>query len=299
MPLIREQLMELEGILKTVYDMEMKNKKDYIPTFFNEEKSSRSEEKHFGIGSIGLMKPWTGSVSYDKVGKRWVTTYRHLKYSNGLQIEREVVQFQEYGEVKRQTKQLAYSVYLTRQSHGMSVFNNAFDTAYAGADGKPLCAASGAGHPYSPENTSDTQFNAAALDLTSANLDKVRTYMIEYKDDRGNILGVQPDAIIYGNYYWKKVEELLGSDKEPYVDTNTKNVWSGAYKKLYCPWVTGKRWFLVDTSFMKMFLNWYNARKPSLEYEDNFNSEVGSYKTVGMWSWNFDEWFWIFGNNVA
>jgi hypothetical protein len=250
------------------------------------------------MGSIGLMKPWTGSVSYDKVGKRWVTVYRHAKYSNGLQIEREVFDFQEYGEVKRQTRQLAYSTYLTRQSHGASVFNKAFDTAIVGADGKPLCALKAAGHPYSPENSADTQYNADALDLTPANIDTVRTRMIDYKDDRGNVLGVNPDSIIYGNYYWKKVKEILGTDKEPYTANNTTNVWKGEFKPLYCPWITGKKWFLADSSMMDLYLNWYNARKPKLEYEDNFNTEVVSYKVVGMWSYSWDEWFFIFGNKL-
>jgi hypothetical protein len=52
---------------------------------------------------------------------------------------------------------------------------------------------------------------------------------------------------------------------------------------------------MVDTDMMELYLNWYNARIPKVEYEDNFNTEVGSYKIVGMWSYNWDEWAFITG----
>lgn len=297
--IIREKFLELEGVLKTVYDIAAKKRVDYIPRFFNVEKSTRSEEKHFGTGSIGLMKPWTGTVNYDSVGKRWETRYRHKKYSNGLQIEEEVVRFKEYEEAKRLTRKLEYSVYLTYQTHGASIWNNAFDTAYPLADGKPLCAVAAAGHPFSPDNATDTQGNAFALDMTPANIDAIRSKMIDFKDDRGNVLGVQPNALIFGNYYWKKAKEILGSKNVPYEMTNTMNVWAQEdITPIFCPWILGKKWFLVDMEMMKLYLNWYNARKPSLEYEDNFNTEVGSYKTVGQWSYGADEWFFVGGSKI-
>jgi hypothetical protein len=297
--IIREKFMELEGVLRTVYNISAKTRVDYIPRFFNVEKSTRSEEKHFGTGSIGLMKPWTGTVTYDNIGKRWETRYRHKKYSNGIQVEREIIDFKEYGEVKRETRQLEYSVYLTYQTHGASVFNNAFDTAYTGADGKPLCAAKTAGHPYAPDNTADTWYNADSLDLTPANIDKVRNAMIDFKDDRGNVLGVQPNALIFGNYYWKKAKEILGSKNVPYEQTNTMNVWNQEdIEPMYLPWLQGKKWFMADKEMMKLYLNWYNARKPVLEYDDNFQTEVAYYKVVGMWSFNWDEAFWLFGNKL-
>ena len=292
---IRENFMELEGVLKTVYDLEMKKKKDYIPKLFNVDNSKRSEVKHFGIGGIGLMKPWTGQVDYDTVGKRWVQTYRHGKYSNGLQVEAEVVLFGEYNDLKKQTKQLSHSVYLTQQTHAASVFNNAFDTTVTGPDSKPLCAASTAGHPYSPDNASDTQYNAFALDLTTKNIDTIYNHMIDIKDDRGNVLGVNPSLLITGNYYNLEAERIVGTQKEPFTAENTKNLWSG-FAHINFPWITGKKFFLADPDMMDMYLNWYYARKPKLEYEDNFNTETASYKVVGLWSYGWDEWFWIGGS---
>lgn len=297
--LTRENFIELEGVISTIYDLEMKKKKDYVPKFFNEGKSTRSEEKHYGVGGIGLMKPWTGQVEYDTIGKRWETVYRHKKFSNGLQIEAELLLFKEYKEISRRTRLLTHSVYLTRQNHGASVFNNAFDTSVTGSDGKPLCAAAGAGHPFSPDNSSETQVNAGTLDLTPKNIETVVNGMMEFTDDRGNLLGVNPRLLIVGNYYRKKAKEICGTDKEPYTGDNTMNIWKDELDYIHFPWITGKKWFMVDPDMMNMFLNWYNARVPKIEYEDNFNTEVASYKAAGLWSYNFDEWYWIYGCNVA
>lgn len=299
MPNIREEFQELEGVLRTIYDLDMQKKPDYIPQYFNEDSSKKAEENHFGVGSIGLMKKWAGTVNYDTLSKRWKTVYHHEKYSNGLQLERELMDDEEYTEIKRRTRLLSSSVYLTRQTHGASVFNNAFDTNFIGADGKPLCAKTGAGHPYSPEDDEDTQYNADTLDLTPSNIEVVRNRMIDFRDDRGNVLGVMPDTLIVGNSYWKKAKEILGTDKEPYSAENTINVWNKEFKLRYNPWIVGKKWFLADSEKEQLFLNWYNRRIPKIEYIDDFDTEVGKYKVVGRWSYGWDEWCFLYGNIVG
>jgi len=299
MAMTRENFMELEGVLRTIYDTQMKTKKDYIPKLFNVATSNRSEENHFGIGGIGLMKKWTGQVTYDNVGKRWKKTYRHEKYDNGLQFEREIFDFKEYKEtLKKSTQMLALSTHNTRQTHGLSVFNNAFDTAFPGADTKPLCAATGNGHPFSPDNTAETQVNAGALDMTPKNIDTIVRNMTEFTDDRGNLLGINPRLILCGNEYRTKAKEIVGSDRVPYSTENTINVWNDELDYMFCPFIKGKKWFLVDPDMMNLYLNWYDARIPKLEYDDNFNTEVISYKNLGMWSFGWDEWAFLYGCNL-
>lgn len=294
--LTRENFQEFEGVLRKVYDIAMKKKKDYLPLLFNVDTSKRGSEKHMGIGSIGLMKNWTGQVDYDSVGKRWEKTYRHAKYSNGLPLERELFDDEEYAEIKRRTRLLATSVYMTRQTHGYSMLNNAFDTAYTGADTKPLCATD---HPYAPDNATDTQSNAGTYDLTPKNLEIVYNKMIDFKDDRGNVLGVNPRLIIVGNHYRKTAKEIVGSDKEPYTGDNTVNIYKDEMNYLYVPWILGKKWFLADPDLMKDHFNWYNRRTPKIEFDPDFDTEVIKYKVVGRWSFGWDEWFSIFGCNVG
>ena len=300
MAMTRENFMELEGVLRTVYDLQMAKQKDYIPKLFNVATSKRSQEKHFGIGGIGLMKKWTGQVEYDTIGKRWETIYRHQKYDNGLQYEREIFDNNEYKQhLEKTTKLLAISTHNTRQAHGFSVFDNALDTNFPIADGKPLCAAAGNGHPYSPENATDTQVNAGVLALTPANIETTVTAMHRFVDDRGNKLGVNPRLLLVGDHYRVKAKEIVGSDKVPYSTENTVNIWGDELDYLYLPGIEGKKWFLTDPDLMNIFLNWYDNRIPKLEYDGNFDTELVSYKNVGLWSYAADEYFWIFGHQSA
>lgn len=300
MALTRENFMELEGVLRTVYDIQMKTKKDYLPKLFNMATSKRSQENNMGIGSIGLMQKWTGQNAYDTVGKRWKTEYRHQKWTTGLQFEREIFDFNEYKEVvKKKTQMLALSVHNTRQIHGLSVFNNAFDLNFLGADGKPLCAMAGNGHPFSPENSVDTQVNGGTLDMTPKNIDTIVKNMTGFTDDRGNVMGVNPRLIICGPEYRVKAKEIVGTDKVPYSADNTINVWNDELDYMFCPFITGKKWFLVDPDLMNLYLNWFDARVPKLEYDDNFDTEVISFKNNGMWSFGWDEALWVVGNTVA
>lgn len=300
MAMTRENFMELEGVLRTVYDLQTAKKKDYIPKLFNVSKSNRSQENHFGTGGVGLMKKWTGQVAYDTIAKRWKTEYRHEKYSSGLQFEKEIFLFNEYKDImKTQTKQLALSTYNTRHEHAFGVFNNAFNADIIGADGRPLCAATGAGHPFAPDNTAETQVNAGTLALTPTNIETCYNNMVGFTDDRGIKLGVNPRLLLVGDHYRVKAKEIVGSDKVPYSAENTTNVWSDELDYMFCPGINGKKWFLVDPDYMNLYLNWFDARIPKIEYDDNFNTEIISYRNIGMWSFGWDEWFWIFGNNVA
>lgn len=295
MTMIREQFQELEGVIQSIYDLEMKKKTDFIPKLYNVDSSKRASEKHMGLGSIGLMQKWNGTVHYDEMGKRWEKEYRHTKYSNGLKVERELLDDEEFKEIKKRIQKLAYSVYLTKQTFGASTFNQAADTTIVGADNKPLCAKVAAGHPLSPDNSADTQYNADALDLTPANIEKVQLRMFDWMDDRGNMLGVNPDTIIVGNYYLKKAKEILGSKNVPFEQTNTINIYDGEFKLMHNPWIKGKKWFFSDSLMQDMFLNWYNRREAKIEIENDFDDEQAKYKVISRWSWGFDEWCFLYG----
>ena len=296
MAITRENFLELEGHISQIFDNEMKKKKDYRPMMFNMETSNRSVEEHLGMGAVGKMQEWNGSVNYDSFDKGYQTDYRHAKYSNGLQIERELLQFGNFKEIKARTRKLALSAHKTNQFYGAYDFNYAFDSGTTGSDDVSLCSAS---HPYSPSD-STTQSNTGTAALTPANLEIAQNNMAAYTDDRGDILGMMGNLIIVGNYYRKRAKEIVGSELEPYNAENQINIYKeDGLNYLYNPYITGKKWFLVDKDAMMAQHNWYTARTPKIEYENDFDTEVGKYKLVGMWSYGWDGWSWVYGNQVS
>lgn len=295
MPITREQWAEVEGVVNEYFDVGMKKKKDYNALLYNVQKSTRSQENHLGIGSIGQMTPWTGSVAYDEFVKGFSKGYRHAKYSKGLQFESEIFDFEEFGEIEKRSRVLMDAVYKTLQAHGVSTFNNAFTAAFKGPDGKPLCATD---HPYSPSDTVHTQGNVDNLSLTMPNLKKVFNKMSMFEDDKGDLSFIMPTILLTGIEYREEALKICGpqaGDKEPFSAENDANIYKGDLTPIYHPLITGKKWFLIDRERMLNYLYWFNARLPVPVTDRDFNTEVLSFAVIGMWSYGWDHWDWIYG----
>jgi len=299
MPITREQWKEVESAVYTLWDQLDKENKDYNSMLYNVKKSTKSQENHLGIGSMGAMSPWTGTVSYADFKKGYEKGYRHAKYSSGIQAESELFLFEEYGEIEKRTRKLNEAVYKTLQAHGVSTFNNAFDATFAGPDGVALCSAA---HPYSPSNTTAVQSNTDTLDLNIANLTTVYNRMLDFKDDQGDMTFTMPNILLTGIQYRAEALKICGpqaQDKEPFSADNDANIFKGDLKPIFHPLITGKKWFLLDGRRMQNRLYWYNARVPVIETDGDFDTEVQKFKTVGLWSYGFDAWDFVYGCNAG
>lgn len=281
--------------LRTIFDKHLGKLKDYLPAIYNVEKSNKAQEFNMGIGSLGLMEEWSTSgnqVAYEDTHKGFKATYTHKKYSKGMQIERELVDDDLYSEIKKRTRNLAQSVYYTRQYYAASVFNNAFNASYPGPDGVALCATN---HPKSP-NDATTWSNTGSYDLNADNVEAVRNAMMMWTDDKGNLLAINPDTLIVPPALRKAALVIADSDKEPDTAENNVNIWRGSVNVIEWPFLTNsKAWFMVDMQRMKNFLNWFDRRIATLESEKVFDTEVAKYKTVARFSFGWDEPSFIYG----
>lgn len=288
---------DLEGVIKKHFNKKMEQMPDYRAAVYNMQTSNRSSEEHLGYGAIGMMTDWTGQVDYSDMTKGYKTTYRHGKVSKGIKVDAELLLFENYSQIKKMVDQgLVNAAYYRKQVDGASTFNNAFNDTYAGADGVGLCSTA---HPYSPTNAS-TQSNEGTYSLTVANIDNTRQKMINFEDDKGNILVRNPNCIIVGPKQWKAAKKIIGSQKEPENANNGINVFgSGELKLIYNPFITIDAWFLADEMVMKDMLHFFTARDTSVEMEKDFNTEQAKYKTVGLWSYGWDDYSFIYGNKVS
>ncbi len=283
--------------LRTIFNKHLKKKKDYVGELFTVEKSTKQAEYNLGTGSLGIMDEWSVSgnqVSYEDVGKGFKQTYMHKKYSKGLTLERELVEDDQYGEIKKRVRLLTQTVYYTRQYYGASVFNNAFNATYKGPDAVALCSAS---HPNSPDDAT-VQSNATTGALNATNLETGRTAMKGWTDDKGNLLAINPDTLIVGPSNRKAALVIADSSGEPDVSDNNVNIWKGSVNVIEFDFLTSSTaWFLADKERMAAFLHWYDRRVAKLEMDrENFNSEVGAYKVVNRFSLGWDDWSWLYGS---
>lgn len=297
MGMTREQYADfLNPIIHEVYDLTLQEKKDFVSELFDVNTTKLWEETIHGVGALGLMQPWAGTVHYDDAVPLYKKTFVQKKYSLGLQIERELWEFSQHAKIKDRIKGMATSVFRTRQIHAASVFNNAFTTN--GADGVPLCSAS---HPYSPSDAS-VQSNKDVLAFDGDNLEKVAIKMQDFTDDRGNKLLIQPDTIIIPRALKAKALEVTKSEKKPFTANNEINIHYGDdWNVVVIPWLTdASDWYVVDSQLMKQIgLKWFESRKPVPERNEDFDTEFLKWKTVCLYDYGFVRWEWIFGNQVA
>lgn len=291
--LIRERFIEMEGSIQKVLDQNVEKKVDLMKEFFNVSDSDRSQENHLGTGEMGLMTEWNGQVAYDDFAKGHENNYRHVKYSTGIQIEEGMIRFKEYNKIKTRVNKKSNAIIKTLNWHASRLFENAF-SSYLSADGLSLCNAS---HTVVPN--ADTQSNTGTADMTIDAINTAQTAMQEFKDDRGHPMMYEGTLIVCGTYWMKEAKQIAGSQLEPYTSNNQKNIYT-ELEYFSTPWITGKKWFLVDKDTMKDggHANWYKSGDPrKWSYVDDFDTEVGKYKSTGWWSNSVDSPFFVYGNN--
>jgi hypothetical protein len=132
------------------------------------------------------------------------------------------------------------------------------------------------------------------------NLTTAFNAMSNFVDDRGDKVFTMPNVLLTGISYREQAMKICGpkaSVLEPFSAENDANIYNDLVY-IYNPLIVGKKWFLIDRDRMKNFLNWYNARKPVIESDGDFDTEVMKFKTVGMWSAGWDHWDFVIGSNA-
>lgn len=270
--------------LRKVFEKQMGQLKDFIPTFYTVESSGKAQEFMHGVGSMGLMEKWQdsgGQVSYETVDPGYKATWTHDKWTKGLRIERELLDDALYAEVKNRTKTLADSVYYTRQDQAVKPFNDCLSTI--GPDGVALASAS---HPLGPKNATTWSNYATSTTLNAANVEAIRNAMKAWQDDKGNMILINPDTLVVPRALRKAALVIAGTEKEPSTTDNDINIWKGEVNVIEWDFLTNNNmWFMLDMNRMKRFLYWFERRKPTLAQDkEDFDTEVAKYKVVGRWS---------------
>lgn len=295
MAMTREMFREfLDPVIWGIYEQTFNKGDDIIPLLFDVNNTELAQEKVTGIGGLGLMQPWDGTVHYDSPEALWTKYYIPQKYSIGIQIERELWDDAQHTEIKDRVQRATLSVFRTRQLHATSIFNNAFNPNFPGPDGAPLCG----DHPLSPTN-STTQSNAGNLPFTIDNIEETRVRMREFTDDRGNRLLLNPDTLIVPPRLEMQAQEFLQSTGRADTADNADNVRKGAYKIVTLDFLDDSNtWFMVDSGEMKRLLKWFERRKPVPERNEDFDTEFLKWKYVCRYAYGFHGWWFCYGNKA-
>lgn len=265
--------------------------------FYNVTTSNRAFEETFGVGGLGDVPVYNGSIEYDSMEGLYKTIFTHIEFAKGIQVERKLVDDDMYNVINQRATALGLSFGRTHEKNAASTFNNAFSGSFAGSDGVALCGA----HPFSPTNSA-TQSNTGSSPLTYDNLIATRKIMREFKDDRGELITVMPSILLVPPELEDTAQTILNSINKPGTANNDTNVVRGqGYQLVVWDYLADpNNWFLIDPAMSKAHLWWFN--RVSLEFALDPKSEydlVARYRGYERYSFGFDDWRWIYGHSVS
>lgn len=262
-----------------------------------------SEKAAEHMSGVGALSPdsWeqfskTGavpSVSFDAGYKK---TFTNTSYVVSLRVSADLIADSQYTELMNMSEQFGDSATLKRYTDAASVFNNAFSSSFLGADGVALCSDS---HPNGP-TVSGTQDNNGTLSLTKANVRTVREAMQAFKDDRGNIVSVVPNAIVVPPALEDDAIEITRSVLDPNTGNNTVNPQFGRFSVITDHYLTDSNaWFMVDSVLARQSLKWFDREPLSIRLDTVEKTVWAVYVARMRYAYGWRDWRWVYGNNPS
>ena len=195
MAISRMQLVkELEPGLNALFGLEYDRYENQHTEIFDTENSDRAFEEEVMLGGFAnaSVKEEGSGVSYDAAQETFTSRYTHETIALAFSLTEEAVEDNLYDKIStRYTKALARSMANTKQVKAAAVLNNAFNSSFAGGDGKELCATD---HPILA-GTFKNELSTAA-DLNETSLEQALIDIADMKDERGLKIALQGTKLI-------------------------------------------------------------------------------------------------------
>ena len=210
MAISRAQLVkELEPGLNALFGLEYKQYVNEAAEIFETENSDRAFEEEVMLSGFAnaTVKPEGQGVSFDSAQETFTARYTNETIALAFAITEEAIEDNLYDRLaSRYTKALARSMANTKQVKGAAVLNNAFDSSYAGGDGKELCATD---HPTLAGTFSNELSTAADLNETS--LEQALIDIAAFTDERGLKVAARGMKLIIPSALQFTAERLMKS----------------------------------------------------------------------------------------
>jgi phage major head subunit gpT-like protein len=271
-------------------------------SLFNVQGSELAEENGVGMGGVSV-DVWDvfkqsgesgvkGRVDFDEL---YTQNYHHEEYPVELVIRKNLLLNDKYGQIARYVQRLGISAEQKMETDAAGLLNNAFAAGVTWSDGKPLCSAT---HPVGPSAGGNTYSNRGTSALTKTSLKTTRVSMMQFKDDKGNLIGVVPRELWVPPELMDRAEEFAQSPQDPESGNNAKNTVQNLQD---VPWLRlsdPTNWFLVDPVWRAQVANWYNREATQIMMTKETTTEV-VFEFKLHYSYGADDWRWIFGHEVA
>ena len=301
MAISRSQLVkELEPGLNALFGLEYKRYENQHAEIFDTETSDRAFEEEVMLSGFAnaQVKPEGSGVTFDNAQETFTSRYTHETIALAFSITEEAIEDNLYDRLaSRYTKALARSMANTKQVKAANVLNNAFDSAFAGGDGKELCATN---HPTIAGTVSNELQTSADLNETS--LEQSLIDIAAFTDERGLKIAARGMKLIIPSDLQFTAERLMKSSQRVGTADNDINAINsmGMIPQGYVVnnFLTDTDAFFIKTDVpngLKMFV-----RSPiKTAMEGDFDTGNVRYKARERYSFGFSDPRGMFGSPGA
>ena len=301
MAISRGQLVkELEPGLNALFGLEYKRYENQHAEIFAQETSDRAFEEEVMLSGFAnaQVKPEGSGVTFDSAQETFTARYTHETIALAFSITEEAIEDNLYDRLaSRYTKALARSMANTKQVKAANVLNNAFNSSFAGGDGKELCATD---HP-TIAGTVKNELTVSA-DLNETSLEQSLIDIAAFTDERGLKIAARGVKMIIPSELQFTAERLMKSQGRTATADNDINavVSMGMVPQGYRVnnYLTDTDAFFIITDVpngLKMFV-----RSPiKTAMEGDFDTGNVRYKARERYSFGFSDFRGIFGSPGA
>jgi len=291
----------LDPRFQRIWDERFTDVPDEISSLYSVQTGKLNTERFSTIGTTGEMPLFGGTITYDDVSAGYDTLITALEFGQGIQIERKLFDDEQFGIIDQKPKALAGSLFRRRQTDAARPFNNAFsvDTFfYTNSEGVSMCSNS---HTTTSGASTSTGFdNLVTTSLSAVSLAASRIAMVQYRGDRGEIISVNPDLLMFPPDLYEVAFEITNSMGKVDTANNNVNVHKGQYKTKEWNYLTdSNNWFLIDSAMMKDFgLIWVERVKGEFGFIEDFDTLLGKWRAYARYGNGHIDWRWITGASV-
>jgi len=189
---------------------------------FDTETSDKAYEEDVEMVGFGVapIKREGASVAYQTERQGTTTRYTHFAVASGYIVTYEELQDNLYMQVsKRRAKSLAFGMRQTKEIYGANIYNRAFNSTYAIADGAALISAS---HPN--DNGNQSNILTTSADLSEKSIEDLCVQIMLMTDSRGNRISGKPVSLHVPSQLWYNANRILNSTLQSATANNAVNV---------------------------------------------------------------------------